>query len=256
MVAAFRSLVIAVGAGATAACAGWDNPTALSELSPAVEFEISADPVETLEEVEVHVHLRPDGGSMRMREGRLEIQHADGGPVRTVELASTGGGYTAHVTFFEEGEHHIHLMARLERHRLMMEMGEHEVHVHRQHRVIGPYWVELEVSPAPVLEDSTGHIHLFTYEILPDGGRGPVVGGLDVAAAVHAPDGDKTALTFVEEAAGEHEATFVFGHAGPYELHVEIHLGAEHAEGEFHIPVFTESGDAGGDGTGGGHGHA
>lgn len=235
-------------------CAGWDNPAALADLNPQVEIAIEAARVETLEEIEIHVHIMVDGAPLALHHGDLAIAPAAGGPARVVPLAAEGDGYAAHVVFYQEGEHHIHLMAMPMRHQMAMEMGEHEAHVHRQHRLVGPYWVELEVSPAPVYEDSSAHIHLFAFELLPDGTRGAAVGGLDLEAEVHQPDGMETALAVVEEAIGEYEAAFTFGAAGLYELHAEIMIDGQHVAGEFHIPVHTPAGESG-TGDGGGHTH-
>jgi hypothetical protein len=140
----------------------------------------------------------------------------------------------------------------------MAELGEHEIEVHRQHRVIGPYWAELEVSPATVLEDSSAHIHILVFELLGDGTAGDPVGGLDIEMAIHAPDGGEASLTVEEDQTGEYEGEHAFGEAGIYELHVELLVGGEHEEGEFHIPILSPSDSGAGDGEGGdndGHGH-
>lgn len=251
-----RAITIIGAALAAGACAGWDNPTALADLEADVEFEVAANRVETMEEVEIHVHAMHDGAPMIMREPQLEIEHADGGPVRLVDLQPEGDGYAAHVMFFEEGEHHLHFMGRPAGHRMRVEMGEHEVHAHNQHRVIGAYWVELVVSPAPVFADSSAHVHVLVYDLLSDGTAGARVGGLEMEMAIHAPDGDEHALTAVEEEPGAYEAAFTFEHEGLYELHVEIHVDPDHFDGEFHIPVFSPDTSTGeGDGGEGGHPH-
>ena len=235
-------------------CADWDNPTALSELQTETEFELSASRVETFEEVEIHVHVNEGGGPLGMRRAELEIEH-EGSPVRIVELTPEGDGYAAHVTFFEPGEHHLHLHGMPEGHHLMAEMGDREIDVHRRHQVIGPYWVELELDPAPVLEGQTAHIHALVYELLGDGTAGNPVGGLEVEMEIHSPDAVESLLSVVEEGAGEYEAEFTFAGAGVYELHVEILVGAEHVGGEFHIPVLTSLDDTGEDHNDGGDGH-
>ncbi len=243
---------------ALSACADWDNPTALSELQPEVEFEIGSPKLETFEEVEIHVHVTESGAPLRMRHSQLEIQHAVGGPVRSVELKPEDGGYAAHVTFFEPGEHHLHFMGTPERHQLMWEMGELEVAVQRQHRVIGPYWVELAVSPAPVMEGESAHIHLFAYDLLADGTRGNPVAGLELELEIHNPSGVETAVVVIEEDFGEYEAPFAFDAAGIYELHIEIEVVAEHVGGEFHLPVLAPSDDGddlGDDSRENAHGH-
>ncbi|NIM50545.1 MAG: hypothetical protein GTO22_15055 [Gemmatimonadales bacterium] len=246
------ALPLAIG---LSACADWDNPTALSELAPEVEFEIEAAEIETFEEVEIHVHVSESGAPMQMHRSQLEIQHADGGEPRLVEMEPEGDGYAAHVLFFEQGEYHLHFHGQPKGHAIMAELGEHEIDVHRQHRVIGPYLAELEVSPAPVEENSTAHVMVFVFDLQPDGSAGAPAGGLDVEMAIHAPDGDDTALSVVEEDTGEYEGEYSFGNAGMYELHVEILVGTVHEEGEFHIPVLSPEGEGDTGGEGGGHGH-
>lgn len=241
---------------AAAACIAGDNPTALADLDLDVAFEMDAARVETLEEIEVRIKLMQDGAMMTLRKGQLTIEHAGSGTVRTVDMEPTAGGYKAHVMFFEEGEHHIQVMGMPERHRLMASLHEHEVHAHNQHRIIGPYWVELVAAPAPVYEDSSAHLHLMVYDTLTDGSRGDPIGGLTLSAEVHAPNGEETVLSVMEEDPGEYEAAFTFGHAGLYELHVAIMLNNGAAEGEFHVPVLSPADTTGSTGKGGkGHGH-
>jgi hypothetical protein len=244
----------------TWSCAGWDDPTALADLNPEVQFDIEGARIETLEEVEVHVHVTDGGAPMHLDRAQLEITRGVGEP-RVVELepAAEGDGYEAHVVFYEEGEYDLQLMGMPERHRLMAQMGEHKLQVYRQHRIIGPYWAELEVAPVPVYEDSTAHIHILVYDLLADSTRGDPATGLDVAMEVHAPDGTETLLVTTEESAGEYEGGYTFGEAGIYELHVAIDVGGVEETGEFHIPVMTLVEDTATDDhdeTGGqGHGH-
>lgn len=236
-------------------CAGWDNPTALEDLQPDVEFEIQAARVETLEELQIHVHATDGGVPMTIHQPRLHIERA-GVEVGRVEMERVGDEYEAHVTFFAEGDHHLHFMGVPHRHRLEWEIGEHELHVHNAHRIIGPYWVELELSPAPLVENQEGHIHVLVFELLQDGTAGAAVGGLQVELEIHDPAGVEAPLAVVEEGVGEYEAAFQFGASGEYELHVGIDVSGVLEEGEFHIPVPSPAGDAQepGDG-GGGHGH-
>ncbi len=264
-------------------CAGADNPTALADLDPQADIEIHADRVETFDEVEVHVRLTEGGEPMHMNSVHLEIEHALGGPLRVVEMEAAGDEYEAHVMFWEDGEHHLHLMGVPERHRLATEMAESEVHVQRQHRVIGSYWVELAMAPAPALENLPADIYLFVYD-LHDDGPGDLVEGLELSAEMHTPFGRETPLRFTELAHGEYVARYAFGAAGEYDMHVEIalahdeaedehaddeheedeheagdeHAEEEHAEGEFHIPVLSpdsEGAESDGADAGGGHGH-
>lgn len=241
---------------ATLTCADWDNPAALTELSPEVEFELSAAEIETFQEIEVHVHVHEGGSPMSMGDAQLEIQHADGGAVRTVSMESAGDGYAAHVMFFEPGDHHIHLMGIPHRHTITWEVGEHEVHVHRLHTTAGPFWLELAATPSPVLEQATAHVRVLVFELLPDGTKGMPVGGVTLSVEVHTPSGGETVLTATEEGAGEYEFQYAFGTAGTYELHVRI--AGEPAAAAFHFPVLTpDTGNENG-GTGGhddGHDH-
>ncbi len=233
---------------AVVGCADADNPTALSELEPETQFEIRADRVETFEEVEIHVDVMEGGSPMMMRQAEMEIEHDAGGPHRTVEMEPHEGGYMARVMFFEPGEYHLHFRGRPQGHSLMGEMGDHEVEVHRRHQVIGPYWVELELDPAPILEFQGAHIHLFVFQILQDGTVGDPVEGLELGLEIHDLDGVETGLVANEEGAGEYEAEYTFGEAGLYELHVAI----DGEVGEFHIPVITSLDDSDTDGD---HGH-
>jgi hypothetical protein len=246
----------ALAAIGAAACAGWDNPTALADLDPQAEFEVGAARVETFEEVEIHVHVSESGMPMHLTHAELEMEHEASGSVRVVDMEPEGDGYAAHVTFFEAGDYHLHFGGVVDRHSISMEMGEHEVEVHRHHQVIGPYWVELEVEPAPTRPGDEGHIHLHVYEDLGDGPGNPV-GSLTIGAEIHDPAAVETNLTILEEEVGEYEAGFTFGEEGVYELHVEIDIGGQHADGEFHIPVFSEANEEepGQDDGGHGHGH-
>ena len=237
-----------------------ENPTALDDLNPEVEFEIEAARVETFTATEIHVRATESGMPMRMQDAYLEIRHKDEEDVRRVPLEQHEDGYEAHAYFYEEGEHHVHMVGMLEGHTIMAEFGEHEVHANLQRQFIGPYWVELSIPGGPVLEDSTAHVHAMVYDMLPDGSRGNPVAGLEVHMAIHSPDGSEMELTVAEEEAGEYEAEYSFGHAGGYELHVEIEVNTFHEDGEFHVPVQTsdelDGGHVdGGDGGDDGHGH-
>ena len=143
-----RMATAALVALAVAACEGSDNPVALSSLNPQVAFEIHTTELETLEEIEIHVQVMEDGRRMNLREAVLEMTSAVSGATREVAMAPDGTEYVAHITFYEPGEHHLHLMGVPDRHHLQMELGETEVDVARHHQVIGPYWIELATSPA------------------------------------------------------------------------------------------------------------
>ena len=231
-------------AAAALGCADWDNPTALADLEPEVEFEIGATEIQTLEEVEVHVDVRDGGLRMELTHSELEIQHADGSEPRVVSMEPAGEGYAAHVTFFEPGEHHIHFRGMPSRHRLIGDLGEIEVDVVRRHESVGPYWIELETSPhGPILEGQASHIHVHVFAVNADGTSGAPVGGLDLHLELHSPAGVEQALTVAEEEAGDYEGEYTFGAAGLYELHVEIEVGTEEVSAEFHIPVSSLDAD-------------
>ncbi len=247
------SYILAVGA--FVGCAGSDNPLALADLNPVVEVEIEADRIETFDEVEIHVHISESGVPMLMSEVGFELSPADGGETIVVTAEPAGEGYEAHVTFFKSGEYHLHIMGTPEGHRLSMEMGEMEIEVHRRHMLVGTYWVELDVSPAPVLPDTEGHVHLLVYD-LADGAAGNPASGLDVELEVHTPEGTETHVPVTEHEAGEYEAEYHFVSSGLYELHLEISADGQTVEGEFHLPVIdlgseeTPDPDEGGE-----HGH-
>ena len=238
-----------------AACADWDNPTALDDLVPDVEFAIEADRVETYEEVEIHVHVSDGGSPLEMIRAELEIQHHDGGAIRTAELEPEGDGYAAHVMFFEPGEHHVHFNGVPAGHKLMHEMGEVEVEALRHHTMVGPYWVEIEMSPGQVLPGEEAHIHLHAYTVGSDGVPDQPAGGLEMEVEIHDLAGVEAALEVAEEQAGEYEVEYLFGDAGEYELHVEIEIDGVHEDGEFHLPVFAPGEDDDQQESGGGHGH-
>ena len=131
------ALALVVAGAWLPGCAEWDNPTALAELEPRTVIEVHAARVETFEEVEIHAQITERGAPMRMQRVQLEIEHENGGPARVVDMEPEGEGFAAHVTFFEPGEHHVHVLGMPEQHRLMRRMGETEVDVHRQHQATG-----------------------------------------------------------------------------------------------------------------------
>lgn len=245
------ALILGVGG---VACAGLDNPSALADLVLDVEFDIEATRVETFDEVEIHVRVREGGTHLPMLESRMEIEHHASGAVRTVEMHPEGDGYAAHVMFYKPGEYHLQFHGTPQQHRLSVEMGELEMEVFRHHQVIGPYWVEIESSPAPVLPGDEAHIHLLVFDLLQDGTSGAVVGGLDIEVEVHAPDGSESTLDVEKETPGAYEVQYQFDEAGTYELHVEI--GED--RGEFHLPVIDPyaGGESQEGGEGDGHGHS
>ncbi len=247
--------LLAASGTALLSCAGRDNPLALDGLDVQAQFEIEAARVETFEEIEIAVRATHGGAPLKLRLAQLELEPAAGGPAQRVTLEPEGEHYAAHVMFFQPGEHHLHFMGVPERHHLMKEMGEHEVDVHRAHRLVGPYWIELGVNPAPILEGSEAHLKIYAYLLNPDGTPGAPAAGLEVHFALHSPDGKESVLTVMEEQPAEYEAEVAFGQAGTYELHVEIEIDGTHEEAEFHIPVLSPAGEKSGTGRPGGHGH-
>jgi len=247
------SYILAVGA--FVGCAGSDNPLALADLNPVIEVEIEADRIETFDEVEIHVHISEGGSPLMMSMVEFELSPASGGESVIVTAEAAGEGYAAHVMFYEPGEYHLHIMGTPEGHRLSMEMGEMEIEVHRLHMEVGPYWVELDVSPAPLLPNTEGHVHLLVYD-LAGGAAGDPVSGLDVELEVHNPEGTESHVPVLEQEAGEYEAEYHFVSPGLYELHLEIRVNGQTVQGEFHLPVRDPESETGPDpDEGGGHGH-
>jgi hypothetical protein len=252
----FRYIVAAGVALAVAGCS--DNPTALDDLNPEVEFAIEAARVETFTETPIQVQAMESGVPMTIQEAYLEIRHADEEDVRRVPVEQNDGGYQANAYFFEEGDYQVRMMGRLDGHAIVSEFGESEVRVEQQRQFIGPYWVEIEIPGGPVLENSTRDLHLLVFDLLADSSRGNPVSGLTISASVHAPDGDENALLVEDEGSGEHAMTYAFDHGGQYELRVTIEVGGGVFEGEFRVPVHEA--DFVDDGTsdeeeGGGNGH-
>jgi len=237
-------------------CAGLDNPTALEDLTLDVEFEIETIRLETYQEVEIHVHVSDGGQHVEMLRSALEIGHHESGAARTVEMHAEGDGYAAHVMFFEPGEYHLRFSGMPTKHRLMHEMGEFEVEAKRYHKVVGPYWVEVEMSPGQVLPGQEAHIHLQVFTIGVDGMPDQPASGLDIVIEIHDLSGEESVLVAAEEEAGEYELEYLFGDVGTYEMHVEIDVNGVAQSGEFHLPIGALVDDDEEDKeTGGGHGH-
>ncbi len=241
-------VLLALGVVGTG-CANWDNPTALSELSPQTDVVIKATRLETFEEYEIEAFISEAGTPLEMLRVALEVKPIGDGPARIIEMDQQGDGYEALIEFFEPGEHRLRLLGMPRGHRLMGELGEREVEVFRRHQIIGGHWVELAVNPAPPLEGREGHVRLYAFELAADGSRGPPAGGLEIRAEMHRPDGSETHLEMIEEEEGEYVAEAAFESAGLYEIHVEMEDPEE--EGEFTLPVLGEDptvsdGDTGG----------
>lgn len=251
----WRSCLFVLATGTLVGCADSDNPLALADLDAVVEIEIEAARVETFEEVEMRVHISEGGAPLAMSHVELELSPPGEGATSIVTAEPSGDAFAAHVTFFEPGEHRVHVMGTPKNHRLSREMGEMEIEVHRRHLQVGPFWVELDVVPAPVLPNSEGHVHLLVYD-LAGGAAGDPVPGLDIELEVHSPGGTETEVLVAEEESGEYEATFFFTSPGLYELHLGIDTDGQPVEGEFHLPVIDPDVDPDpAPGEGGGHGH-
>ena len=134
-------------------------------------------------------------------------------------------------------------------------MMSREIDVHNQHQIVGPYWIEMEVSPAPIPEGGEAEIRLHVHEF--DGVEpGEEVVGVEMHAELHHPDGDEAEISFEEHEPGEYEASAHFPEAGMYEIHLEVEVDEVHYDGEFHIPIFSETAAQDPtEPTRGGHGH-
>lgn len=211
-----------------AGCAEADNPTALSDLDPVAEFDISVNEIETMHEVEITARVSEGGAPMHLRDVRLEVQPPHG-PTQVLELAGDESGYEGHVRFYEAGEHHLHLLGKPERHHVTGEMGELEIEVEAQHQIHDERRFELAVSPAPIIPGVIAQVTLYVWELDHDGGTGHEAEELELHATLHLPGDVEVPVEFHEDEHGEYVATLVFPRAGSYELSVEVEEG-EHAE--------------------------
>lgn len=224
-----------------AACADRDNPTALADLQADVLLEIATERVETFTEVEFHATVTQAGAVLSMQDMQMTMESEDGA-VRVMGMEPEGDGYSVHVVFYEAGEHHLLIDGAPHGHHadLTTRVMSREIDVHNQHQIVGPYWVEMEVSPAPVPEGGEAEIHLHVHEF--DGAEpGEEVAGVEMHAELHHPDGDEVEISFEEHEPGEYEVSAHFPEAGMYEIHLEVEIDEVHHEGEFHIPVFSET---------------
>lgn len=221
-----------------------DDPTGTSEPAVETEFQISADRVETFTPVGVEVGVMQAGSPMMMQSGEMHVEHLGAGSTRTFAMDPMGDGFGGEMMFFEPGEHELHFQGMRHMGGMMEDFGHHRLTVHRQHRVVGPYWVELAVDPAPVLENGTARIGFLVLE-LANAGPGDPVSGLTARVTIHDSNGQGPTLTLTEAAAGSYETDHTFGEAGLYELHLEIDVGATVETGDFHMPVLIGSDDSG-----------
>lgn len=247
---AFGLLLVGCGDGDT---------TGVADFNPEAQFSLQDTLVETFLDTEIRVAVTDGGALLPMQHGEMEVEHP-GGYSRIVGMDRMGDGLTAHMMFFEPGRYRLRFRGTPMGHGMTHDMGEYMVDVHRQHHVIGAYWVEVELDPAPVLQNESATVRLLVFDLMPDGTPGDPAGALAVGMTIHDPTGAETALVVSEAATGVYEAEHAFGEAGMYELHVAIGTTSPET-GVFHIPVLTSMDDDGLDycgehqGGGGGHRH-
>lgn len=236
------SLVVGLSIGLVLWGCSDDDPTGASQLETV--FQIDADRVETFTPVGVQVGVMQGGSPMVMESGEMQVEHLGDGSTHTFQMGPLGDGFAGEMMFFEPGEHELHFEGSRHMGGMIEDLGHHRLTVHRQHRVIGPYWVELAVEPAPVLQGGTARIGFLVFELANVAPGGPV-GGLSAQVTVHDPGGQGPTLPLTEAAVGSYETDHTFGDAGLYELHLEIDDGVTVETGDFHMPVLASSDDSG-----------
>ncbi len=219
-----------------------DDPASVSASGP--QFELAADRVETFRPIDLHVETGSRGSGVMLQQGELEVSEVGGGSMHTFSMTQGTHGFDGTLMFFQPGVHELHFRA-MGPGGMMEDFGHGQVMVHRQHRVIGPFWVEFEAIPAPVLVSESAQLRFHVFDALGDGSPGDAVTGLDASLTIHDPAGVESSLSLVELAAGVYEADHPFGAAGLYELHVEIDAGGTLETGDFHVPVLASSEDDG-----------
>ena len=249
-------MVLAIAAGVASVGCG-DDPASTSVSDPNTQFEIEATRVETFEEVAVHVQVHQDGSAVHMQHGELEIEHRGDGHGYSWDMESDGDGFTAHMMFFEPGTHQLHFWGTRQGGDHDEDFGHHEVQVHRQHRIIGPYWVELKLDPVPPIVNQAETIRVHVFERLQDGTPGDPVDGLSVRMQVRGPDMMMDMLVVTEEQAGVYMSEHTCDTAGMHYLQVQIGESSTVEQGEFHFPVLAslDDDDFGHHGHGGGNHH-
>jgi hypothetical protein len=239
---------------AISACA--DDPAGASDPEP--QFELAADRPETYQPIDLHVDAGPHGSTMMIQHGELVVEGAGGGSTYTFSMMEGTHGFDGTLMFFRPGEHELHFRA-MGQGGIIKNLGHHQVTVHRQHRVIGPYWVEFEASPSPVLMEQSAQLRFIVFDLLGDGSPGDAATGLDASLTIHDRAGGESGVSLVELEASVYGADHIFGASGLYEFHLEIDAGGTHESGDLHMPVLASSEDDGLDYMdhhgGRGHGH-
>lgn len=229
--------------GVLLAGCGDDTSTGLADANPEALFDIQGDQVETFQETEIRVAVVDGGTPLRMQQGEMQIEHG-AGYTRSVRMEMSGDSLIANMMFFEPGQYRLRFNGMPMGGGMMEEMGEYMIEVHRGHHVIGDYWVEFELDPAPVLQNETATIRLFVFDLLSDGTPGDPAAGLDLGMTIYDPSDLEAMLTVTETSSGVYEAEHSFGAAGMYELYVQV--GSAPSDiAEFHIPVLTDQFDDG-----------
>jgi hypothetical protein len=221
-----------------------DDSTGTSEGELETNFELGTSWAETFTPVTVDVGISQGGTSVTMQQGEMHVEDLGDGSTHTFAMTPMGDGFSGEMMFFEPGEHELHFQGRLQMGGMMQDVGHHRITVHRQHRVVGPYWVEFEVDPAPVLQGEIARVRFLVFQLMGDAPGDPVE-GLDVQVTIHDRDGAESVLSLLESTAGSYEAEHAFGQAGLYELHLEIDVGGNVETGDFHMPVLASAEDTG-----------
>ena len=253
-----RNEFLALAAAAIVAITGCgDDPASAADTDPGTQFEVQSSRVETFEDVEVYVRIHQDGTALHMQHGELEIEHQGGGHDYSWDMNGDGDGFIAHMMFFEPGTHRLHFWGMQQGGDHDEDLGHHNIEVHRQHRIIGSYWVEMELDPVPPIVNQAETIRVRVFQRLQDGTPGDPVGGLSVRMQVRGPDMMMDMLVVTEEQAGVYMSEHTCDTAGMHYLQVQIGEANTMVQGEFHFPVLgsLEDHEYGHHGDGEGHHH-
>lgn len=261
-IAALLTATVAVG---LASCADMDNPTALSDLNLTVNVEFPGH-MHTLTPNEFHFQVSSGSDPTHMSRLEFDVLPPGGAPAQRIPIEEVDGELRAQVYLYAAGEHHLRLRGQAPGHHLMMDLWEHEIMAARAHIVVDGHRFELETSPAPILPGGLALLHVFAFELEADGRKGPEAHDLQLAGALHLPDGTMVTIAWAEQGHGEYVGQAVFPAAGSYSIQVGLAGGDEHDEAdegqeddehsEFHIRVPSGS-DAPppAEDNGDGHGH-